>query len=255
MTKKITQVCEIGDCRYLLRDVDSGSVDLVVTSPPYNVGIDYGLYKDDLPYEEYLGNMRDVIKELYRVVGDYRRVVYNVPINYKRGDVMQHPYVDYVNMFKDEGFTVMGTPLWYDNTHVKQTAWGSWLSASAPYFYNPHEMLIIACKKGWKRDRGGRVDSVSKEQFLNMCKGMIAFPTARSDNHPAPFSLKMATTLIECLSFVGDMVLDPFCGRGTVLKACRDTGRSGIGFEINPAYLPLIRDFGMLNVRSLSDYV
>lgn len=254
MIENITQVCKIGDCRELLKEVPSNSVDLVLTSPPYNVGIDYGVYKDDLPYDEYLGNMKEVIKELYRVVGYYRRIVYNVPVNYKRDDVMQHPYVDYVNMFKNVGFTVVGTPLWYDNTHSKYSAFGSYLSASAPYFYNPHEMLIIACKKGWKRDKGEKEDSVSRDQFLNMCKGMIAFPTARSDDHPAPFSLKMATTVIECLSFVGDTVLDPFCGRGTVLKACRDTDRFGVGFEINPEYESLIREFGMLNTPSLANY-
>lgn len=249
------QICRIGDCRELLLEVDDGSVDLVLTSPPYNVGIDYGVYKDDLPYEEYLGNMEDVIRELYRVVGDSMRVVYNVPVNYKREDVMQHPYVDYVNILERVGFTVMGTPLWYDNTRVKQTAWGSWLSASAPYFYNPHEVLIIACKGSWKRDKDGRDDSVSREQFLNMCKGMIAFPTASSEGHPAPFSLKMATTIIECLSFVGDMVLDPFCGCGTVLEACRKVRRSGIGFEINPDYLSLIRKNAMLDTPSLANYV
>jgi site-specific DNA-methyltransferase (adenine-specific) len=223
MIDKITQVCKIGDCRELLKDVESGSIDLVFTSPPYNVGIDYGVYDDNLPYDEYLGSMEDVIKELYRVVGSTGRIVYNVPVNYKRDGVFQHPYVDYVNIIKGAGFNVVGTPLWYDNTHVKQTAWGSWLSASAPYFYNPHEMLIIACKGEWKRDKTGKEDSVRKAQFMSMCNGMIAFPTASIEGHPAPFSLKMAMTVIECLSFVGDTVLDPFCGSGTVLDACRKT--------------------------------
>jgi len=254
MIEKITQVCKIGDCRELLHDVADGSIDLVLTSPPYNVGIDYGLYDDDLPYDEYLVNMEDVIRELYMVVGDSRRVVYNVPMNYKRDGVMQHPYVDYVNILERAGFNVMGTPLWYDNTHSKYSAFGSWLSASAPYFYNPHEVLIIACKGDWKRDKGDREDSVSRDQFLSMCKGMIAFPTASSEGHPAPFSLKMAITVIECLTFVGDVVLDPFCGSGTVLEACRKTLRRGIGFEIDPGYEKLIRKRGMLDTPSLDSY-
>ena len=251
---KVTQVCKIGDCMELIAELEENSIDLVFTSPPYNVGIDYGVYDDNLPYDEYLGSMEDVIRELYRVVGDSRRIVYNVPINYKRDDVMQHPYVDYVNILEGVGFNVMGTPLWYDNTHSKYSAFGSWMSAAAPYFYNPHEVLIIACKREWKRDKEGREDSVSKEQFLSMHKGSISFPTERGVDHPAPFSLKMATTVIECLSFVGDVVLDPFCGSGTVLDACRKTGRSGIGFEINPDYLPLIKKRGMLDTPSLDSY-
>jgi len=87
-----------------------------------------------------------------------------------------------------------------------------------------------------------------------MCKGMIAFPTASIDGHPAPFSLKMAMTVIECLSFVGDTVLDPFCGSGTVLEACRKTRRMCIGFEINNEYEELIRKRGMLDTPSLDSY-
>ncbi len=125
--------------------------------------------------------------------------------------------------------------MWYDNTHSKTTAWGSWLSASAPYFYNPHEILIIASKGDWKREKG--IDTVTKEQFLNMNRGMLSFPTEHNNSHPAPFLLSMAKNVIECLSFKYDTILDPFCGSGTVLQACFETERNGIGFDLNQKYI------------------
>ena len=234
INNQTTQSWKIGDSHKLIQDLDENSIDLVVTSPPYNVGIDYGDYKDNLPYNEYLTNMENIIKELYRVIGKNRRVVYNVLINMQTDGIMKHPFVDFVNIFKKCGFKIHGTPIWQDPTKPTYTAWGSWMSATSPYFYNPNEILIIAYKGEWKREKG--TNTMKKEQFLSMCNGLIKFPTERDREHPAPFSVKMAETIIETLSFKYDNILDPFLGSGTLLEASKNTDRNCIGFDITDTW-------------------
>lgn len=231
---KTIQKFKVGNALILLDDIEKNSIDLTFTSPPYNIGVDYEVYKDNLPYDEYLLDMQEIIKKLFITTKEHGRLCFNVLMNLKIEESFKYPFIDFINIMQECGFETQGTPLWYDNTHSKHTAWGSWLSASAPYFYNPHEVLILASKGKWKREKG--IDTVSKEQFITMNKGMIDFPTERNTSHPAPFSLKMAKTVIECLTFKYDTVLDPFCGSATTLKACYETERNGIGFDLNSKY-------------------
>ena len=64
---------------------------------------------------------------------------------------------------------------------------------------------------------------------------------AKSEGHPAPFPLELPKRLIKLYSFWGDVVLDPFAGTGTTLRAAQELGRKSIGFELNPDYIPLIK--------------
>jgi DNA modification methylase len=64
---------------------------------------------------------------------------------------------------------------------------------------------------------------------------------AKSEKHPAPFPEELPRRLIKLFSFYGDVVLDPFLGTGTTAKVALELGRSAVGFELNPEYLPLIK--------------
>jgi site-specific DNA-methyltransferase (adenine-specific) len=130
-----------GDCVEVMKTLPESSVDLVVTSPPYGVNVKYDVYDDNLPMEEYWDFTIKWLTEAYRVLKDDGRIAVNVPIEMnvqERGGRILFNSEFWMRM-KEVGFQFFGmVDLTEDSPHrVRQTAWGSWMSASAPYIYNP----------------------------------------------------------------------------------------------------------------------
>ena len=122
---------------------------------------------------------------------------------------------------------------------VKYTAWGSYLSASAPYIYNPKECLIIAYKNDWKKGKGE--SSLTKEEFIEYVSGMWEYRAETKGLTKANYSLDIPMKAIKILSFVNDIVLDPFLGQGTTIKACKILNRKYIGIDISKRYCQVAR--------------
>ena len=93
-----------------------------------------------------------------------------------------------------------------------------------------------------------------KNKGVVMHDHFFCSPRRFDNGHPCPKPVAWATWLIERATKPGDLVLDPFCGSGTTLLACRQTGRNGIGFELNPAYEPIIRKECMADTPDLFSY-
>jgi len=149
------------DCLDVLAQIDDESIDLFVTSPPYNIGIDYGVYKDNMKWEDYLEWVKKWISELYRVMKKDGRICINVLVemeinlipNNKSTRTRLSPLVEFYKIITEVGFKVKGMPMWTDNHRPKNTAWGSWKSCSMPYLYSPFEVIIIAFKEVGKKKR------------------------------------------------------------------------------------------------------
>ena len=216
---------------------------LIVTSPPYALGVDYGdtAYADDQPYAQYLRWVETWASTLLRISAPDGRACINIPLDSNKGG-KRAIYADYLRIFQDVGWTYQTSIVWNEQNISRRTAWGSWLSPSAPFVTAPVEMIAVFYKERFRRPaRDGRRGDITREEFLAWTLGVWTFGGAnpRRVGHPAPFPEELPRRLIKIYSYPDDLVLDPFCGSGTTLVAARRLGRRACGVEINDVFCEL----------------
>jgi DNA modification methylase len=213
-------------------------VGLAFTSPPYNVGKDYDA---DISLDEYLGLIKRVAAEVYRVLVPGGRYVVNIANLGRKPYIPLHAHFYRVHM--DAGFLPMGEIIWQKGKGANgNCAWGSWRSAKSPRLRDLHEYLLVFAKGGFCRPDAG-VSDIGRDEFMSATLSVwqIAPESARKVGHPAPFPLELAARVIRLYSYVGDVVLDPFAGSGTTCVAARQLGRRYVGFDISPEYCEIAR--------------
>jgi site-specific DNA-methyltransferase (adenine-specific) len=222
--------------------IAEGLIDLVVTSPPYNVDVPYNSHDDRLTYDDYLDFNRQWLAKCYRLVKSDGRLCLNIPLDKNKGG-QQSVCADLTTIAKQVGWKYHASIIWNEQNISRRTAWGSWLSASAPFVIAPVEMIVVFYKERWKKTSGSRTSDVGKEEFLEWTNGVWNFngESKKRVGHPAPFPVELPRRCIKLFSFVGDTVLDPFLGSGSTLIACMGTGRKGIGVEIDEGYCELAK--------------
>jgi len=258
-----------GDCRKLMSQMNEKSIDLVVTSCPYGVGIDYDSWDDDKHIAEYLQFTREWLREAYRVLKDDGRIALNIPYEINRQDKGGRIYfsAEVWMIMKEIGFGFFGiVDLEESSPHrSKTTAWGSWMSPSSPYIYNPKECVILAYKKKHKKEVKGTpqwkgeyqmvpnekiegefrkklvYDEKDKKDFMSLVFGQWNYFADTQQKTKATFSLDIPYRAIKILSYKEDVVLDPFNGSGTTCLAAEMLGRPWIGLDISKNYCEVAR--------------
>jgi len=222
--------------------ITPASVDLVVTSPPYNVDIQYGSHKDDVSYVDYLQFSKEWIGRCFDFLKEDGRFCLNVPLDKNKGG-QQSVGADLTTLAKGIGFNYHSTIIWNEGNISRRTAWGSWMSASAPYVIAPVELIIILYKSNWKKTSGSKKSDVTRDEFMSWTNGMWTFngESKKRVGHPAPFPTELPRRCIKMFSFIGDTVLDPFMGSGTTLVAAYQNGRKGIGVDVDKSYCKLAK--------------
>lgn len=222
-----------------MNELPDNSVHLMVTSPPYNVSKDYD---QNLSLNEYLALLERVLKEVKRVLVGGGRVCINI------ANVGRKPYIPltmYVNQIMlNLGFFMRGEIIWDKSASSGVSmAWGSYKSASNPVLRDTHEYILVFSKGDFKREKKGKVDSISKENFIQWSKSIWHFNavSAKKIGHPAPFPVELPKRLIEFYSFENDIILDPFMGSGTSALAALELKRNYIGYEISKEYIDLAK--------------
>jgi len=221
-----------------MADIPDNSLHLMITSPPYNVTKEYD---DDLSLPEYLGMLGRVLAETYRTLVYGGRACINV------ANLGRKPYLplsDFIShIMLDLGFLMRGEIIWNKSAGAGVSmAWGSWQSASNPVLRDVHEYILVFSKGKFQRKKQpGKENTISREQFMAWTKSVWDIPTesAKKVGHPAPFPVELPYRLIQLYSYTGDVILDPFMGSGSTALAARQTGRSFVGYDINPAYIEL----------------
>lgn len=222
--------------------IDENSIDLIVTSPPYNVDIQYNSHKDDLSYAEYLEFSQKWMERCFEWLKDDGRFCLNVPLDKNKGG-QQSVGADITTIAKQIGFQYHSTVIWNEGNISRRTAWGSWMSASAPFVIAPVELILILYKKNWKKTSGSKVSDITKTEFMDWTNGVWTFngESKKRIGHPAPFPLELPKRCVKMFSFVGDTVLDPFSGSGSTIVSAVQNKRIGVGIEIDGKYCELSR--------------
>jgi len=190
--------------------VAPSSVDLIVTSPPYNVDIKYGSHDDTISYNDYLEFSKEWIKKCFELAKDDGRFCVNIPLD-KNKNGQQSVGADLTMIAKQIGWKYHSTIVWNEGNISRRTAWGSWMSASAPYVIAPVELIVILYKKYWRKLATGKKSDITKQEFMDWTDGLWTFSgeSKKRIGHPAPFPVELPRRCIKLFSFVGDTVLDP----------------------------------------------
>jgi len=244
-----------GSCTEEVAELD-GTVDLIVTSPPYNVGIEYGNHDDSINYDGYLAFCDQWLNNCYTWLKPHGRICVNIPFETAKGG-KQTVYADYVHIMKLCGFRHYTTAIWTKG-NCPRAGWGTWMSAKAPLIMPPAEAIVIMSKDEWKReDADGKVMDITKDEFVHWadCVWQMHCEDRVRLGHPAPFPLELPRRCIKLLSFVGDVVLDPFLGSGSTMVAAFRVDRKAIGFDIDEKYCNLAMRRIKREIKIRSGYI
>ncbi len=217
------------------------SVDLVITSPPYNLGKAYsGDAADDaLDYREYAAFSAKWLKNCYEWTRSTGRICINVSIDTNKHG-KQPLSADITRWAMEAGWKYHATILWNEGNISRRTAWGSWKSASAPHVIAPVEVVIVLYKDEWKRLHHGDND-ITGDEFKDWVFGIWSFngESGKRIGHEAPFPRELPRRCMKLFSFIGDTVLDPFNGSGTTMIESINNERNAVGIEIEKKYCEL----------------
>lgn len=235
-------IIEFGDCRDLLKKLPDNSVNLVITSPPYNIGKPYGKYSDKKTLDEWKELINEVSHEIYRVLAPNGSFFLNLsPIPYgKEKEILPLPFIGY-EILKNNNFKIRNIITWTFNNmqnctnrlsgRYENIIWA--VKDLNNYVFNLDDVRIPYITQNDKRLTGNgrnptdvwyfnRVNNVTKKK-LNL-------------NHPTIYPIEMIERIILMASNENDVVLDPFLGSGTTVAAAIKLNRKGIGYEIDDNY-------------------
>lgn len=244
-----------GDSTQKLKELDSNSVQLTVTSPPYFAYKDYGNDEgniENLPsYEEYVNYFEEWFRELYRVTDEDGRVCIIVDdkhTNLKTEGINKNraTHARLIMIAERNGFTYKDLVIWAKARAGHASGGSGMMLGSYPYppnipMVNWFEYVLIFHKPG--KSRASRVTDEQKErskltfsEFKWASESIWKIAPEREQDHPCPFPEEIARRLIKLFSFYGDTVLDPFMGSGTTAMASKSLGRLYVGIELNPQF-------------------
>lgn len=226
-----------GDSLYVLKKYPDNIIDLIFTSPPYNFGIKYDKYKDDVDWKDYFSFLYSIFDECIRVLKHGGRLLVNIRPNYCNGIPTHHILSNY---FLNKGLLWKGEIIWEKNHYgCSHTAWGSWKSPSNPYLKTSWEFILVYCKGSLCHSGDKNLIDITSEEFKSWTYARWNIPPETKMNeygHPAMFPEKLVERAIKLFSFKGDIVLDPFNGVGTTCVVAHKLGRKYIGIDISEEY-------------------
>ena len=241
------------DCRNL-DTLGIAPVHLVVTSPPYNVGIDYATHDDDMTEDDYQDLLYDVFGQCWQVMEEGARIAIVVPFGVGRNPWVPVPPIIY-SLLKATGFTLRGQIIWDKNTTGNRTSWGSFRLSSNPAIRDTTEAIIVAHKGSGNLVVPDQVRGVDgkgtytaalsdSDYFMELAQDhwVVAPESAQRVGHPAPFPIELARRLIDFYAYPGAHILDPFGGSGTTGIAALQAGCRATLVEVDGEYCRLAKE-------------
>ena len=231
--------CHNMDIKLGLPSLPDNTIDLSIQSPPYNLNIDYDEFDDNQAYEEYLTDLEDVFREVFRVTVNGGRCCINVG-DKQNGKVPIHS--DIIQIMQSIGWLPYSTIIWDKQNVSNRMAVGSWCSPSSPSFPTPFEYILIFAKGLYKKSGRKEDITINKQDFMRDTLAIWRITPETRSEHPAPFPISIPFRLINLLSFKGDVVADFYSGSGTTAIASIKLGRNFFGYELSDQYHKMSTD-------------
>ena len=233
------------DCLECMPSLPKESVDMIITSPPYNVNIDYknGI-EDDLSLSQYLDFTSDWINCCYDLLKSGGRFALNIGKVFKDGDGKPYNTNEHIlPLILSRGFNLKCEIIWMKRPAERQTggsAWGSWLSAKAPSIRAKYEYLWIFYKDDWVWPEG--VSDITVKEFMEYTIDLWVVKDETKIAHPAPYPIELVNRLLKLFSYKNSLIFDPFIGSGTTAVSAYQLQRHYLGCEISPEYYKIAID-------------
>jgi|GEM_PF-187998 len=228
-----------GDSEEILKKFPDNFIDIIITSPPYNFGLDYkdDKNKDAVYWQDYFDKLNRIWKECYRVLKPAGRFCVNIQPLFS--DYMPTHHI-ISRQLLELGLLWKAEIIWEKhNYNCKYTAWGSWKSPSMPYFKYTWEFVEIFCKESHKKEGDSDKIDITGDEFKKWvyAKWDIAPESnMKKYNHPAMFPEELVARLLKLFSYQDNVVLDPFNGVGTTTLVAYKLRRLYIGIDISEEY-------------------
>ena len=233
MDKELTLIC--GDAIEELKKIPDKSVNLIVTDPPYNLNKDYGNNNDKLEFVEYLNFSRTWLKEAHRVLKDDGTIYVFMGMRFISYiySILEQELGMYFNSWitwhytqgigKTKGFSSRHDDILMFTKHPKN------------FIFNLDDIRVPQkYYRSINNMRGANPGNVWEFSHIHYCnKNRKLHPTQKPE--------ALFERMVLASSNKDDLVLDPFLGSGTMLRVCQQTNRKGIGIEINPEYIDMIK--------------
>lgn len=236
-----------GDCLDLLREIPSESMQLVVTSPPYNIGKEY---ERRIDLDQYLRQQEHVIGECVRALSPAGSICWQVGNYTDKGaiiplDSMLHP------IFTRFGLKMRNRIVWRfeHGLHCSRRFSGryetiSWYTKSDDYVFDLDEVRVPQKYPGKKYFKGPKAGQYSCNPLGKNPGDVWDIPNVKSNHvektsHPCQFPVELVERLVLSMTREGDWVLDPFLGSGSSIIAAVRHARRGVGSEVESKYVSL----------------
>jgi adenine-specific DNA-methyltransferase len=238
-----------GDCLDLLKSIPDESLQLVVTSPPYNIGKEY---EKRLQLDLYLHQQAQVIAECVRALSPKGSICWQVGNYVDTGAIIPLDTVLYP-IFSNIGLRMRNRIIWHfeHGLHCSRRFSGRyetimWFTKSDGYIFNLDPVRVPQKYPGKKYFKGAKAGRYSCNPLGKNPGDLWVIPNVKSNHvekteHPCQFPVELIERLVLSFTNEGDWVLDPFLGTGTTIIAATRHGRRGVGAETVPKYVELAR--------------
>lgn len=229
------------------------TVDLIVTSPPYNVGKNYGpSAPDDLDHAIYRSHAIGWAYEMHRILKPGGRLFINTACatstNGEDGQTLGYRHnllAEWMTTLDRVGLLFRDVIVWDKDIGNANTSWGSYLSPNRPNLRGRWEPILSYFKTTWDRGRPERND-IHPDDWTTITRNVWRFtPNGADPWHPATYPIELPTRAILISTWPGDLVVDPFAGSGTTLRAAHRLGRNAIGIDNSEIYVRGFHDRGL----------
>jgi adenine-specific DNA-methyltransferase len=238
-----------GDCLNLLRSIPKESIQLIVTSPPYNIGKEY---ERRLHLDDYLEQQTNVIDECVRVLRDQGSICWQVGNFVNNGEIVPLDTILYP-VFRRHGLQLRNRIVWHfeHGLHCSRRFSGRyetiiWFTKSDAYTFNLDPVRVRQKYPGKKHFKGPKAGTYSGNPMGKNPGDVWVIPNVKSNHvekteHPCQFPVELIERLVLSMTKRGDRVLDPFLGVGSSSIAAVRHGRAAIGAEVIDKYVKLAR--------------
>ncbi len=238
-----TNIIFAGSSESILSTFDSNSIDMIITSPPYNFGRNYDKHNDKIDYPLYFKQLNLIWKECYRVLKPDGRIAINIIPIYS-DNIPTHHIIS--NQLRNIGFKWKAEILWEKNNYsCPYTCWGSWQSPSSPYLKYSWEFIEVFVKSELKKEGKKENITITPREFTDWvyAKWTIA-PEHRMKEfgHPAMFPEEIPRRLINLFTYKNDIILDIYNGVGTTTLVAHHEEQQYIGIDISEQYCKIARE-------------